>query len=331
MARKRRSAQKSTGLGRDYNHINNIPTTDLSSGRWSTMLSHMVIHSGLVFFNGLTSVLTMDTVASQPVMSIPDSISQHPTHPNPCPASDDTTFSFPSPFENNHPFEDDTPTSSHAHADVLNTVDKKRKRPESGADSEVQLDTAFNGPPHDQRLDEITQPAVTCRVGITGSTASDGPPPAKVSRKGASVAARFAQDMKDCGFTKEVIQNLAKDLEAPDEANSPNPRKAPKPKKALRAKESSWADIPDWKGREDSPMLSLPLEVLDRCFGLRGDMFVSAQLVSAATTHDEAHVGCKGLGMRGRAYDCELRLATTWRWLGLASSSAIISTMTSSA
>jgi hypothetical protein len=216
-------------------------------------------------------------------MSIADSTSQHPPHPDPRPASDSTDFSFPSAFENNTPYGDEAPTSSHAHAGVLDAVDKKRKRSHCGADSESQLDTASIAAPQNQRPDEITQPGVTCRTGITGSSGSDGAPPAKLSRKDDTVGARFAQAMTDCGYTREVLQKLEDDIEERDRANPANPPKAPKPKKALRAKESSWADIPDWKGREDSPVLNLPPDVLDRCFGLRGDLFVSAHLVAATT------------------------------------------------
>jgi hypothetical protein len=42
MARKRRSAQKTPGFGGHDDRTNEIPTADLSSGRWATMLSHTV-------------------------------------------------------------------------------------------------------------------------------------------------------------------------------------------------------------------------------------------------------------------------------------------------
>ncbi|WVF66342.1 hypothetical protein IAT40_001082 [Kwoniella sp. CBS 6097] len=47
---------------------------------------------------------------------------------------------------------------------------------------------------------------------------------------------------------------------------------APKPKRTGRrpliAKEVKWKDIPDWGDRSDSPLLKLPGEILDMCFGL---------------------------------------------------------------
>jgi hypothetical protein len=35
-----------------------------------------------------------------------------------------------------------------------------------------------------------------------------------------------------------------------------------------------WKDIPDWKGREDSPLMGLPVEVLDRIFCVRPELNV---------------------------------------------------------
>jgi hypothetical protein len=36
-----------------------------------------------------------------------------------------------------------------------------------------------------------------------------------------------------------------------------------------------WKDIPDWKGRTDSPLLALPVEVMDMMFCVRPDLGVS--------------------------------------------------------
>lgn len=41
-----------------------------------------------------------------------------------------------------------------------------------------------------------------------------------------------------------------------------------KEKKVLVAVEVKWKDIPDWGDRTDCPLLTLPTEILDRCFGL---------------------------------------------------------------
>jgi hypothetical protein len=35
-----------------------------------------------------------------------------------------------------------------------------------------------------------------------------------------------------------------------------------------------WKDIPDWKGREDSPLMGLPVEVLDKIFCVRPELNV---------------------------------------------------------
>lgn len=57
----------------------------------------------------------------------------------------------------------------------------------------------------------------------------------------------------------------------------PAPAAAPaKPKKIIYAKEGVWDDIPDWGGRTDCPLLELPAEVLDMCFGLQDDLEVSS-------------------------------------------------------
>jgi hypothetical protein len=37
---------------------------------------------------------------------------------------------------------------------------------------------------------------------------------------------------------------------------------------------TEWKDIPDWKGREDSPLMELPVEVLDKIFCVRPELNV---------------------------------------------------------
>jgi hypothetical protein len=81
-----------------------------------------------------------------------------------------------------------------------------------------------------------------------------------------------------------------------------------KPKKVVLAKEARWDDIPDWEGRGDCPLLDLPVEVLDRCFGLTKDLNVGGQSLS-----------CKG-GLTERP----ARLVTMSLSPGPASSSGII-------
>ncbi|WVW81678.1 hypothetical protein I302_103673 [Kwoniella bestiolae CBS 10118] len=48
-----------------------------------------------------------------------------------------------------------------------------------------------------------------------------------------------------------------------------------KARKPLLAKRVEWNDIPDWEGREDCPLLELPGEILDMCFGLSVDVGLS--------------------------------------------------------
>ena len=36
-----------------------------------------------------------------------------------------------------------------------------------------------------------------------------------------------------------------------------------------------WMDIPDWKGKKESPLMKLPVEVLDKIFCVRPELAVS--------------------------------------------------------
>ncbi|OCF44298.1 hypothetical protein I317_01916 [Kwoniella heveanensis CBS 569] len=45
-----------------------------------------------------------------------------------------------------------------------------------------------------------------------------------------------------------------------------------KKKKGLDAKVAIWQDIPDWGDRTDCPLLQLPVEILDLCFGLNSGL-----------------------------------------------------------
>jgi hypothetical protein len=44
----------------------------------------------------------------------------------------------------------------------------------------------------------------------------------------------------------------------------------------LIAHRPEWQDMPDWKGKEGSPLMGMPADVLDKCFGLGQDLAVSA-------------------------------------------------------
>lgn len=47
-----------------------------------------------------------------------------------------------------------------------------------------------------------------------------------------------------------------------------------KTKKSLLAKEECWNDLPDWGGRTDCPLVSLPEEILNGCFALGRGLLV---------------------------------------------------------
>ena len=77
---------------------------------------------------------------------------------------------------------------------------------------------------------------------------------------------------------KEAGQEVEEEVkvEAPIEAPSDEkPLVKKREKKTLYAKEARWKDIPDWGELDDCPLMELPGEVLDRCFGLRDDLAVS--------------------------------------------------------
>lgn len=239
-------------------------------------------HSVLLRFNDMSSVVLI-SIALQPPTFIPDSTSPHT---NPLPVLDDTNFSFPSPFENNLPLDYNVPASSHAHYEAPNATEKKHQRSESEPESPP--DTTFIGAPHDKLLDEGAQPTVTHTMASTGHDISDGPPPSKLSRKEEIAEGRRQRNTKRraaLGVTPTPINLTGGTKDSPaeteeaetEEGSKVNPPKAPKTKakRIVRAKESIWADIPDWQGRGDCPVLALPLELLDRCFGHRGDLFVS--------------------------------------------------------
>jgi hypothetical protein len=43
-----------------------------------------------------------------------------------------------------------------------------------------------------------------------------------------------------------------------------------------------WKDIPDWKGRTDSPLMNLPVEIMDEIFCVRPDLGVSLTNINVA-------------------------------------------------
>ncbi|WWC85706.1 uncharacterized protein L201_000572 [Kwoniella dendrophila CBS 6074] len=55
-------------------------------------------------------------------------------------------------------------------------------------------------------------------------------------------------------------------------------------KKIIRAKQVYWKDIPDWGGRIDCPILELPEEILDLCFGLKTGLTVRDYIALAGVS-----------------------------------------------
>ena len=44
-----------------------------------------------------------------------------------------------------------------------------------------------------------------------------------------------------------------------------------------------WIDIPDWKGKKESPLMELPVEVLDKIFCVRPELAVSSSIMPSGT------------------------------------------------
>jgi hypothetical protein len=40
-----------------------------------------------------------------------------------------------------------------------------------------------------------------------------------------------------------------------------------------------WTDIPDWKGKKESPLMKLPVEVLDKIVCVRPELAVSSSIM----------------------------------------------------
>ncbi|WVQ85212.1 hypothetical protein IAT38_007377 [Cryptococcus sp. DSM 104549] len=74
----------------------------------------------------------------------------------------------------------------------------------------------------------------------------------------------------DDGMALSLGSDLSEDSRSaevkvePTDEDSPPPKKGRKP---IKAKAAVWKDIPDWGDRTDCPLLSLPTELLDLCFG----------------------------------------------------------------
>jgi hypothetical protein len=170
------------------------------------------------------------------------------------------------------------------------------------------------------------------------SSSAAAAPPASESEDSCTVPAKKSkkkskkQRKKERKIWKQGIGAMARDTDAPSDEEEEKPASDPKAeegsdeegektegakvkeakqKKGVFAKEARWDDIPDWKGRGDCPLLDLPAEILDRCFGLTKDLDVSGRLCNFAAA-------AEGL-TKSRC-----RLVTMSLSLGPASSSGII-------
>ncbi|WWD05946.1 hypothetical protein V865_004031 [Kwoniella europaea PYCC6329] len=74
--------------------------------------------------------------------------------------------------------------------------------------------------------------------------------------------------------TSKRKRNSTSTITEERENDDEEPRKK-KGRKPLLAKRVEWSDIPDWTGRKGCPLLELPREILDLCFGLAVDVGLS--------------------------------------------------------
>lgn len=77
--------------------------------------------------------------------------------------------------------------------------------------------------------------------------------------------------------TSKVQSKAASTMDDSEEKQEPRKPKGRK-KTVLVAREARWRDIPLWENDSPCPLTSLPLEVLDRCFGARDDLDVSRHI-----------------------------------------------------
>jgi len=107
--------------------------------------------------------------------------------------------------------------------------------------------------------------------GGEGKVVAETPEKGKGKGKARGKAKKQAKGKKLKEGTVKEVSGGTKKAELRLEKNS-------KPKE-LVAEEVKWHDIPEWGDRKDCPLLTLPNEVLDRCFAIRMGLSVSAHYV----------------------------------------------------
>ncbi|WVW81676.1 hypothetical protein I302_103671 [Kwoniella bestiolae CBS 10118] len=101
---------------------------------------------------------------------------------------------------------------------------------------------------------------------------------AKPTKKKAKKRSSTAKSSKGKGKLKK---NKGKKVVDPDESVEEEVK--PK-KKVVLAKEVHWKDIPDWGDRTDCPLLQLPADILDMCFGLNTSLGVRDYIALAGVS-----------------------------------------------
>ncbi|OCF59767.1 hypothetical protein L486_02440 [Kwoniella mangroviensis CBS 10435] len=134
------------------------------------------------------------------------------------------------------------------------------------------LDSVLSQLPIDPSLLDDSTPCVPSASGsISRESSPLSPTPGPSSASGTrstpstSIAANAIQK------TSKRKRNSTEERENDDEVIA----KKKKGRKPLLAKRVEWSDIPDWTGRKDCPLLELPREILDLCFGLAVDVGLS--------------------------------------------------------
>ncbi|WWC57938.1 uncharacterized protein I303_100473 [Kwoniella dejecticola CBS 10117] len=91
---------------------------------------------------------------------------------------------------------------------------------------------------------------------------------AKPFKRKAKKAKKKSSDRKSADSGSSKSQNKSKKRK--DDRKATGDHK----KKTILAKEVHWKDIPDWGDRKDCPLLALPPDILDSCFGLTSGLTV---------------------------------------------------------
>ncbi|WVQ64700.1 uncharacterized protein L199_002867 [Kwoniella botswanensis] len=139
------------------------------------------------------------------------------------------------------------------------------------------LDSVLSQLPIDPSLQDDSPSCVPSASGSISPDSSSLPPtpgPSSASESRStpptSTAASSLTKTSKRKRKSTITSTSTEEMENDDE----EPRKK-KGRKPLLAKRMEWNDIPDWTDRKDCPLLELPREILDLCFGLAVDVGLS--------------------------------------------------------